>query len=311
MIHFFTAAGERAKVKRALELKLSPKTLKRLSRDREALKMPSAARVLSFVACRIRGFDAIVESLDCDPAGLTKLSRCTLTPLIQAVLDRQGTIDRMTPDGFTAFFNAPLEDNKHASHACECALAIMLALEKANRDLEHAVFDGVPMGPVGIGIGVSTGPGIVGDFGTERQPHFTVVSRASQHAAELERLSVDYGTSILVAESTRAAAESEFAFLEIDAVPTKTGDREPLHALVGTPVSRANPRFLALKAFHEQIFEAYRAQEWAKARALIEQCRGLSGANPVLYDFYLKRIAHLESDPSGANWSGRLETTAA
>jgi adenylate cyclase len=311
LITFFTAAGERAKVKRALELKLSPKALKRLARDREALKMPSATRMLSFVVCRIRGFEAIAESLDRDPAGLTKLSRCTLTPLVEAALDRQGTIDRMTPDGFTTFFNAPLDDKKHASHACECALAIMLALEKANRDLEHATFDGVPMGPVGIGIGVSTGPGIVGDFGTDRQPHFTVVSRASQHAAELERLSVDYGTSILVAESTRAAAESEFAFLEIDAVPTKAGGREPLHALVGTPVSRANPKFLALKAFHERIFEAYRAKEWGQARELIEQCRGLSGANPVLYDFYLKRIAHLESDPTGANWSGRLETTAA
>ena len=101
--------------------------------------MPSATRVMSFLACRIRGFDAIMELLDRDPAGLTKLSRCTLTPLIQAVLDRQGTIDRMSPDGFTAFFNAPLDDSQHASHACECALAIMLALEKANRRLEHAI----------------------------------------------------------------------------------------------------------------------------------------------------------------------------
>jgi adenylate cyclase len=311
LIHFSTTSRERAKAKRALELKLSPKTLKRLSRDREALKMTSAARVMTFLACRIRGFDAIAESLDRDPAGLTKLSRCTLTPLIQAALDRQGTIDRMSPDGFTAFFNAPLEDSRHASHACECALAMMLALEKANRSLEHATFDGVPMGPVGIGIGISTGPGIVGDFGTDHVPHFTVASRASQHASELERLSADYGTSILVAESTRLAAESEFAFLEIDAIRTRRGDREPLHALVGTPVSRANPKFLALKAFHERIFEAYRAKDWGKARELIEQCRGLSGANPVLYDFYLKRISHLESDPSGADWGDRLEPNAA
>ena len=311
MIHFSTTSRERAKAKRALELKLSPKTLKRLSRDREALKLTSATRTMSFLACRIRGFDALAESLDRDPAGLTKLSRCTLTPLTQAVLDRQGTIDRMSPDGFTAFFNAPLEDSQHAAHACECALAMMLALEKANRSLEHATFDGVPMGPVGIGIGISTGPGIVGDFGTDRLPHFTVASRAGQHASALERQSADYGTSILVAESTRAMAESEFAFLEVDSVPTRSGDREPLYALVGTPVSRANPKFLALKAFHERIFEAYRAKQWDKARELLEQCRGLSGANPVLYDFYLKRIAHLESDPSGADWGGRLEPSAA
>ena len=310
MIQFVTTARERAKRKRALELKLSPKTLKRVARHPEALKLTSATRVMSFLACRIRNLDAITESLDRDPSGLTKLARCVLTPLTQAVLDRQGTIDRMGPDGFTAFFNAPLDDSQHASHACECGLAMMQGLEKANRRLEHASFEGVPLGPVGIGIGISTGAGIVGDFGTDRQPHFTVAGRASLHASELERLSGDYGTSILVAEATRAMAESEFAFLEVDAVPTKSG-REPLFALVGTPVSRANPKFLALKAFHERIFEAYRAGDWDKARGLIEQCRGLSGANPVLYDFYLKRIAYLESHPSSADWNGRFEPVPA
>jgi adenylate cyclase len=152
------------------------------------------------------------------------------------------------------------------------------------------------------------GPGIVGDFGTDHLPHFTVAGRASLHASELERLSGDYGTSILVAESTRASAETDFAFLEVHVEP-QTGNQQPLFALLGTPVSRANPKFLALNAFHERILQAYRAGEWEKARGLIEQCRGLSGANPVLYDFYLKRLSHLESHPPSANWGGRLEPT--
>lgn len=311
MIHFSTASRERAKAKRALELKLSPKTFKRMARNSDALKLTSATRLMTFIACRIRGFDAMMDSLDRDPAVLTKVSRCTLTPLTQAVLDRQGTIDRMAPDGFTAFFNAPLDDHLHAAHACESGLAMVQALEKANRALEHVTFESVPLGPVGIGIGISTGHGIVGDFGTDRQPHFTVAARARQHASALQRMSVEYGTSILVAESTRAMADSEFAFLEVDAVPTKKVEREPLYALVGTPVARANPKFLALKVFHEHIFEAYRAQEWDKARELIEQCRELPGANPVLYDLYAKRIARLESHPSSADWSGRPEPSAA
>lgn len=311
MIHFTTTGRNRAKMKRALETKLSPKTFRRVARNRQMLQLTSVARVMSFLACRIRGFESIVESLNGDPAGLTKLARCTLTPLIQVVLDRHGTIDSMSPDGFTAFFNAPLDDSQHASHACECALALLQALEKANRALEHATFAGASIGPVGIGIGVSTGGGIVGDFGTERQPHFTVAGRASIEASELERLSQDYGTSILVAESTRAMADTDFAFLEVDVTTSKSGERQPLYALVGTPVSRANPKFLALKAFHERIFEAYRASDWDRARFLIEQCRGLSGANPVLYDLHLKRIAHLASAPSSADWSGRLEPASA
>ena len=43
----------------------------------------------------------------------------------------------------------------------------------------------------------------------------------------------------------------DFAFLEVDVEPLQTGDQQPLYALVGTPVSRANPKFIALKAFHD------------------------------------------------------------
>jgi adenylate cyclase len=236
-----------------------------------------------------------------------RLARCTLTPLTQVVLDRKGTIDRMSADGFSAFFNAPLDDEQHASHACECALAMMQALEKANRALEHATFAGTTIGPVGIGIGLSTAAGVVGDFGTDREPHFTVAGPGTTQAAALERLSQRYGVSILVADSTHRMAESDYAFLEVDTVTTNSGQAEPIYALIGTPVSRANPKFLALKAFHERIFDAYKAREWATARMLIEQCRGLSGANPVLYDLYLERIARLELDPTRADWSGRLE----
>ena len=78
----------------------------------------------------------------------------------------------------------------------------------------------------------------------------------------------------------------------------------------GTPLARANPRFMALKAFHDRIFEAYRTREWDKARALIAQARALSGANPVLYDLYLERIVHFERHPPGVNWAGTFAQTA-
>jgi len=159
----------RAKAKRALERQLSPTLVKEVARRPELLDFAAATRTMSFLACRIRSFDAIAGSLAVDPAALMRLSRSAMAPLIQAVLERRGTIDRMMPDGFTAFFNAPLDDADHAVHACECALSMMQVLEKVNRALEHALSaDGVALGPVGIGIGVTTGLAVVGDFGTVR-----------------------------------------------------------------------------------------------------------------------------------------------
>ena len=78
----------------------------------------------------------------------------------------------------------------------------------------------------------------------------------------------------------------------------------PVYALLGNPQMRASPKFRALQAFHEHIFRAYRAEDWKKARALIEQCRALSGANERLYETYLKRIAFLETHPPEHGWDG-------
>jgi adenylate cyclase len=77
-----------------------------------------------------------------------------------------------------------------------------------------------------------------------------------------------------------------------------------LYALLGNPLVRASPKFRALQTFHDHIFQAYRAQQWAKTRALIEQCRTLSGASQQLYDLYLNRIAYFEANPPEPDWDG-------
>ena len=145
---------------------------------------------------------------------------------------------------------------------------------------------------------------VVGNFGTAELPAYTATGRAVRIAGEIERLSGVYGSVILAGGATRANAEKNFAFLEVDHVSLDAGDPVSLYALLGTPLSRANPRFMALKAFHDRIFQCYRAREWDKARALIAQARTLSGANPMLYDLYLRRIDQFETHPPGGSWAG-------
>ena len=86
--------------------------------------------------------------------------------------------------------------------------------------------------------------------------------------------------------------------------PAKATRRSGLFALLGNPVVRASPKFRALIAFHEHIFASLHQQQWAKARALIAQCRRLSGASQKLYDLHLTRIGYFESNPPGPEWDG-------
>ena len=114
-----------------------------------------------------------------------------------------------------------------------------------------------------------------------------------------------YGPTILVGETARTEADKLFALLEIDFLRvTENQDPRHIYALMGNPLVRASPKFRALETTHQEIFSAYRAQNWALARALVNECRKLPAASPRLYDIYENRISELERIPPGPGWDG-------
>jgi adenylate cyclase len=303
-----TGAGDRARLKRSLDHHLAPAAMAAITRQPELLNLTGEARTMSYLVCGIRRYPYLAEAFADEPEGLRRLTRRTLNALSSTALRYHGAIDRITPGGLAAFFNAPLEDPEHAVHACECALAMTRAMEQVNHALEQERrSDGSPYAPIEIGIGIHSGVGVVGDFGADTRPEYTVAGRAVQLAQEIETGSAKYGPAIIVSDATRKLAERNFAFLEVDTIATPSA-AEPvkLYALLGNPLLRASPKFRALATFHDHIFQSYRAREWNKTRALIEQCRTLSGASPQLYELYLNRIAYYEANPPGENWNGAV-----
>lgn len=47
-----------------------------------------------------------------------------LTPLTNAIIERNGTIDKYIGDAIMAFWNAPVDDSEQESNACDAALEI-------------------------------------------------------------------------------------------------------------------------------------------------------------------------------------------
>ena len=312
MIQFVASARNRAKRKRLFEGHLSDQALKRATRDERLCEFAAETRTVTMLVCRIRGFSSLVECFGRDTESLTRFTRHATAAIARAVLEREGAIERIVPGEIGAIFNAPLDDPQHAVHACGAALAMLDGVEKANRALELIRrADGSHMPPLDIGIGINTGEAAVGNFGTENHPSYRAAGRAMRLAGEIENLTSGYGAAILVGEATRTLVERNFALLEVDRVALEASPAAlPLFALLGSPVARANPRFIALKTFHDRIFEAYRARDWEAARGLIGQARALSGANAVLYDLYLSRIAHFEAHPPRETWSATFSQAA-
>ena len=217
-----------------------------------------------------------------------------------------GVIDRLTTDGFTAYWNAPLDDAEHAMHACEAADGMLAVLARMNEDLTARYRLGGPdLPPVEIGIGIATGPVIAGGFGGQRRLRYSVNGDAVRLAPLLQALSRNYGPAVIVAEETQQRTARLFAFLEVDYVAQGRSDPPVrLYAMLDSRSARASPKIRALTTFHEHIFQCLRKQQWDKAKALIEQCSRLSGACHTLYELYLARIRDFESNPPGPDWDG-------
>jgi adenylate cyclase len=306
IVRVIGVARARAKVRSAFAESLPAAVIAQVARRPELLKLEGVSRTVTYLHCGVREFRGLADSFKEDPAAFTRLMQRVLVPLMDVASARGATIDRLTADGFGAFWNAPLDDPEHAIHACEAANAMMEAIAKSNEIITHERRnDGVAFAPVEVGIGISTSQAIAGGFSAHGRTSYSVTGDCAVEAQRIQELSSQYGPAVIVAEDTRKAAERGFAFLEVDYIAASAHDTPmKLYAMLGSPVMRASPKFRALLAFHDHIFQSLHTQQWDKARELIEQCRKLSGASQKLYDLHLKRIAYFQENPPGENWDG-------
>jgi len=268
-------------------------------------------RTLTLLACTIRDFDDILTRYHPNPAALTRLVAAYHDAMTEIILKNRGAIAYVRGASLLAYWNGAVADPEHAANACNCALRMIGALDRLNEDLlEDARNSTLAFEPVNISVGVETGECILGP-GVAGRPELLAVGETLALAEFLEHRADFYDTAVLVGEGTHAVADKLFALLEVDflRLPHR---HTPVHvyALLGNPLVRASPRFRAIEATHQEIFAAYRSQNWTLARALVSECRKLPAAGTGLYDIYEERIARLEEAPPLFGWDGAQQIPA-
>lgn len=133
-------------------------------------------------------------------------------------------------DAVMAFWGAPFEEPGHAVKACATALKMMDRVGELQKKWEA---EGKPH--LDIGIGLNTGMASVGNRGSALRYGYTALGDAVNLSSRLEGLNKDYGTHILVNESTYAEAENDgLIFRELDLIRVK-GKLQPvtIYELIG------------------------------------------------------------------------------
>jgi adenylate cyclase len=304
---FLRTERERNRVRNAFGHYMAPALVERLADDPSQLKLGGETRDMTLLFSDVRGFTTISEGLNAEE--LTHFLNSLFTPLSKIILEEQGTIDKFMGDAVMAFWNAPLDDGEHATHACRAALRIMEEMPQLNeRWRSEAEARGRSFSPVKIGIGLNTGICCVGNLGSDTRFDYSVIGDNVNVASRLEGQSKTYDVGTIVGESTTARAP-DFAFLELDLLKVK-GKTEAtrIFALLGNGEFKHSRTFSDFVGRHDEFIARYRAKDWDGAELLRRECDRINGAGlHRLYALYKERIDHFRRNPPPADWDGAAE----
>jgi len=292
---YLTEERERKKIKGAFTYYVSSSVVNEMLKHPEKLKLGGDRRELSVLFSDIRGFTTIAEGLT--PEELVHLLNEYLTVMTDIVFKYDGTLDKYMGDAIMAIFGAPLDLPDHPIKACHSAIEMIEELKNLN---QKWISEGKH--PMDIGIGINTGPMMVGNMGSAQRFDFTAMGDSVNLGSRLEGANKSYKTNIIISEFTFEKVKNEFFCMELDSVRVK-GKKLPvkIYSLVGYK----NLPDIQEEVIHQfnQGIALYKKRKWDTA---IHAFKNITAMDPDLYaaQVYIERCFALKKNPPPAEWDG-------
>ncbi len=306
--------AQRRQTRDAFSKYLSPDMVAKVADNPDELKLGGDLREMTLLFCDVRGFTTISEQFDA--VGLTSLINKLLTPLTNVILERQGTVDKYMGDCIMAFWNAPLDDEDHMYNGCTSALAMLAEMGPLNDRLEiEAREEGRKHIPLKVGLGLNSGPCVVGNMGSDMRFDYSVLGDTVNLAARLEGQSKSYGMNVVLGPSINENVRDRLATIDLDFIQVKGKTSGTyIYGLMGDAELMNDPAFITVQDKIHTAMETYRAQRWDEATEMFKEIRTLGNDEnrpwkleinlDVLCDLYEERIAEYKVNPPAADWDG-------
>ena len=240
-LNYLIEGRQRRFIRSAFAQYLSPQVIETLIAQPETLKLGGKRETLTLFFSDIEGFTTISTQMDAER--VAQFLNDYLGLLSDAIMALGGTIDKYEGDAIIAFWNAPLPQREHAELAVTAALKCQQLLEARNpyylETYGHAVK---------TRFGIHTGEVIIGNLGTEKRFDYTFIGDAGNLAARLESANKQFGSYVMISETTRSALPDTFYCRPLGTISV-VGRDAPIR--VYEPMEQA-----ALQGRTEQ-FEAY------------------------------------------------------
>jgi adenylate cyclase len=188
--------------------------VRRLIQKGEGGNLGGSKRELTIFFSDIEGFTTASESLA--PEALMLQLSAYFELVSDIIMEEHGTIDKYIGDAVMAFWGAPEAIEDQAGRACMAALRVQEALTHLNEQWRS---EGRPVFRTRIGI--NTDEVVVGNVGSRSRMNYSVIGDGVNLAARLEGLNKQYGTSIMISETTYQKVRGRFHCRYLDEVVVK------------------------------------------------------------------------------------------
>jgi adenylate cyclase len=200
---------ERRKVERIFGRYVDPRIAQQLAASRSVDEIISRGerKDITLLFVDIRGFTAMSEAMDAED--VQAVIHEYLEEMSSLILKWSGTIDKYVGDEIVALWNAPVAQPDHALLAIRCAYDLVnqapaLEVRLAAKNLP----------PISWGIGVNTGPAVVGNMGSTDRLQYTALGDTVNTAARFCGAAPEF--NLLVGWTTFQACSD---FIAVDEMP--------------------------------------------------------------------------------------------
>jgi len=274
-------------------------TVVRMLQENPALIKDGMKREISICFSDLRGFTPLGESFGDDVKGLTRIMNGYMDSITQPILDADGMVIKYIGDASMHVHNAPTDDPNHPDTAVATGLKMLRAVEKFNEEFIKP--EGRP--PVGMGAGINTGLGYLGEMGSTKRHSYDVLGDAVSTAARIESKCKEYGCLLLVGGSTVEQCTQDWFFLKIDDLAVKGKSVGiPIYTVLDGMNDHADVKS---KKLHERMHTHYRAQEFDQAIELCNRLmRHFDGKMEGYYTMWIERCEYQKTQDLPADWNG-------
>lgn len=274
------------RVQRLLSQYVPAELARDYQRDPQAVGLSSELRTISVLFCDVIGFSAIAEKLE--PTQLAEWLNLYFTYVSRVVVRYRGSIDKYMGDSVMAVWGAPTHSDTHAYDALCAAMDMQSELQSLNDNYRNR-----RLPQVNMGIGISSGPAMVGPLGSEYRMDYTVVGDSVNVAQRLEAQTRKYHVPVIVGDKT-AAELPGMAFRELDTVMVK-GRRQAVTMFQPLgPEDQLSEAVSAFLSLHAEAMAASKSGDWDTAVTHFSRLRDEWGPQSM-YELYLRGIEQARS----------------